>query len=267
MVEKILLQSLKEKHLNQAVMWHVGKAGGGTFNLRSKQWWRVRIETSCHPKPCLHASFDLANHNDTTVFISVRDPVDRFVSAFYWRVKVWCQNGNDTRIAGGPVAQFPNLYCRYFHPLEGEVLFQRYRQNANHLAESLCSNDDDDDYGISNASQHQKNSNETMERAAKDVYRIGHLKASLCDWFGPDWLQKRKTLFPSYWNQAFHSRHKLMTPWSFCSLVRRMLLVILGGIDADPADFKARQDYVHYTCTWIDSLKSSNEQTLSSQRI
>jgi hypothetical protein len=244
----------------QAVMLHVGKAGGGTFDLRTRQWWHVTIEKTCHPQPCLHASFDLADINETTVFISVRDPVDRFVSAFYWRLQLWCRKDqNETRIAGGPAPRYPHQYCNYYRPAERKVLFERYRENANLLAESLC-NDDDNDNGDHDHTR--RNSNATMVQAAQDVRLIGHLLASLFHWLGPDWQQKNATLFPIVLEQRgnFSFESQIDDGMRFLQNRKTTTFTGTGIIDANPVDFRVRQDYVDYMDRLVVQQQQQQQQ-------
>jgi hypothetical protein len=242
---------------HQAVMLHVGKAGGGTFDLRTRQWWHVTLEKTCHPQPCLHASYDLARVNETTVFISVRDPVDRYVSAFYWRLQLWCRSNSshykETRIAGGPATRFPDQYCGHYRPAEREVLFTRYRENANLLAESLCNDNGNDNNGNDDnntTEPHHRNSNATMEQAAKDVRLIGHLLASLFHWLGPDWRKKSETLFPIVLERGsnFSFESQIDEGMRYLQSHSTVTSGSNGGgiIDANPVDFQKRQDYVDY---------------------
>jgi hypothetical protein len=70
---------------------HPGKGGGGSFLERAQSVWRLNL-TECHPNPCnnlLQTQTKGASSGGKTptkkLIISIRDPIDRFVSAFYWR--------------------------------------------------------------------------------------------------------------------------------------------------------------------------------------
>jgi hypothetical protein len=71
---------------------HPGKGGGGSFLERAQSVWRFN-QTQCHPNPC-HNLLETTHTKETSsggktptkkLIISIRDPIDRFVSAFYWR--------------------------------------------------------------------------------------------------------------------------------------------------------------------------------------
>jgi hypothetical protein len=131
---------------------HVGKAGGGTHVLRTRSWWHLNVH-QCHPQPCPAQQFQNLNDqllnklmqnqpqnqgpkvpqlpNLPHLTLSLRDPVDRFVSAFYWSRNFCCSppglyvsyNGSitdsssssgDTRIVASP----KDLYVKYNTDLE-----------------------------------------------------------------------------------------------------------------------------------------------------
>jgi len=108
------------------------------------------------------------------IFIDLRDPVDRFVSAFYWRQLVHCDPEGDEREPGtGRAAnRHPDTHCTNepdieYSDREMRVLYYDYNRDANELASALCSDD---------AAK--------SRRAELDMEEIGHTKLSITDWIG-----------------------------------------------------------------------------------
>ena len=157
----------------------MGKAGGGTIAGRIREDWKLRIN-QCHPFPCVNSKWKEQNHDQHPLLLfGVRDPIDRFVSAFYWRILRLCHPEMDKR---PPKSERPaNLQKK---PClsdddrdvanETNVLFYRYNQNASLLAEDLCS------------------TNETTARIARESLRtIWHAKDSIEDWLDFNWNASR----------------------------------------------------------------------------
>ena len=66
---------------------HQGKDGGGTVLGHEKKIWKIGIR-QCHPHPCPKT---FANQKNYTRILTLRDPIDTFVSAFYYRAaKIEC---------------------------------------------------------------------------------------------------------------------------------------------------------------------------------
>lgn len=190
---------------HQAVFLHIGKAAGGTFMHRARHVWKLQVE-ECHPDPChyyiLQNNTDpltANNNNNTTIInstmtaiVSIRDPVDRFVSAFYWKRKTICARHPNLCANAKTWQQQQNLH-RHRPPslsssslslsdtnsssldiieaMQRYILFEKYQQNANMLAESLCR---DDNYTA-------------FVDAQVDVGMIAHMKNSIHDWLANDW--------------------------------------------------------------------------------
>ena len=78
---------------------HMGKAGGGTIAIRLRKLWKLQIH-QCHPWPCIEKKWkqDNVTGKQPYMLLSLRDPVDRFVSAFYWRILKICHPEADKRI-------------------------------------------------------------------------------------------------------------------------------------------------------------------------
>ena len=89
---------------------HLGKAGGGTVKHTFKLWNSTFPE--CHPSPCTKDTQD-----SELVFITLRDPVDRFVSGFNWRKLLLCKKHNEIRqsVPPGNANKDPNKYCQVKH--------------------------------------------------------------------------------------------------------------------------------------------------------
>lgn len=145
----------------------MGKAGGGSFLEYLKTHWELNVG-ECHPRPC-HERFSTGNRFsattvDTTRFIvALRDPVDRFLSAFYWRYNVSCNPFNEKACKGrGRVNQ-----------LEADTLFRTYKENPSGFAESLCS------------------ANATVAKSSLErVQNLLHAKDSVSEWLDFGWTRE-----------------------------------------------------------------------------
>lgn len=168
---EISLPELKKIQLSQRRFrfLHMGKTGGGTIAQRLRGKWRVGMK-QCHPWPC-HPPNMQKNHPH--FLISLRDPVDRFVSAFYWRVLRIChpqverrtQNTSSKCLSDDP---------EYVGRPETKILFYRYHQNASLLAQDLCSE------------------NSTKAQIANEsIKEILHAQHSIRDWLDFPWDAKR----------------------------------------------------------------------------
>ena len=144
--------------MNDTLFLHLGKAGGGSVWERMKAW--QALFPKCHPKPC-----PIRLRHSNLTLVNVRDPVDRFVSAFNWRSLVLCRPQNETRLQGmAEAVKHPDLFCKSIYPWESTMIHEQYKSNVNMLAEALC------DHGI------------TGEKVRKDLKRIMHAKHFLSDW-------------------------------------------------------------------------------------
>lgn len=153
--------------MNETLFLHVGKSGGGTVKevLRNSNVPYKR----CHPRPCPDDVFDA-----TTVLVTVRDHVDRFVSAFDWKGLILCKEENETRkVSSESAIQHPESYCMTNAPRQAEMIHEKYKSNANILAEALCE------------------SGERLEKARYDFGLIGHAKHLLSDWLPQDTWRTR----------------------------------------------------------------------------
>ncbi|KAL7452580.1 hypothetical protein ACHAWC_004306 [Mediolabrus comicus] len=130
----------KHSFNDDTVVFHLGKGGGGTlmkvFNIGVK--W-------VHPEPRSSINEQLLSGPLNTLIVNVRDPIDRFVSAFNWRLAILC-HPNDERHRGkksvnGKVigaTKHPNEYCKTGSEEEEILLRQTYHSSPSILAEALC---------------------------------------------------------------------------------------------------------------------------------
>lgn len=158
---------------------HPGKGGGGTIFDRLDRMYKFDIR-HCHPFPCSHVCLPeppVTPDYHRITFVAVRDPIDRFVSAFYYMMKLQCHPTGETR----EPTNKPNLpnhssgrWC-YTRDLFTFIL-NKYDWNVNGFAEALCSDDPNE------------------AKAAKGyVEQIVHMKDTLSDWVPLDncesWLE------------------------------------------------------------------------------
>ena len=123
---------------HKVTFFHAGKAGGGTIlsELRNN---KIGFLSMSHPYPSPKKVEELQTGVSNTLVINVRDPVDRFVSAFKWRSIVLC-SPNDTRVAGKGATHNPKVNCKTSVNMKAEESLMRevYRSDPNYMAEALC---------------------------------------------------------------------------------------------------------------------------------
>ncbi|KAL7466177.1 hypothetical protein ACHAXS_006467 [Conticribra weissflogii] len=147
--------------------FHVGKGGGGTIYYQLLDYHLI-FERS-HPSP----NFDskLFKGPTTTLMINIRDPVDRFVSAFNWRSLLYCRD-DDTRRpyfkgksnSRYPPYLYPDKVCLGGNKAEKTLLHEEFQSDPNPLAEALCED------------------SPNFEYASEKVKHIAHARLSLNDW-------------------------------------------------------------------------------------
>lgn len=130
-----LVDSKKATTFEHPVIYaHAGKAGGGTVDHCLEARGLLNLVEFCHPKPCLKP-----DSNITHILVTVRDPVDRFVSAFDWRAFLLCEKYNETRSpAHGKAFTMPAQKCDVGREVERALVHDQYHFNANELALALC---------------------------------------------------------------------------------------------------------------------------------
>ena len=124
---------------HKVTFFHAGKAGGGTIS-RELKMNKISGLSMCHPKPSSTKVAALQTGESKTLIINVREPIDRFVSAFKWRLVVLC-SPDDTRKAGRRgAAHAPTEKCKTSKSMREEEKMMRevYNSDPNEMAEALC---------------------------------------------------------------------------------------------------------------------------------
>ena len=146
---------------------HLGKAGGGTIQKRI-----VRLGYNAyyeHPKPTSNEK-QKYRRKIRNYLINLRDPIDRFLSNFYWSGLILCyKEGNDTRIPMKKglhqVESDPGKNCRSNVEQEAAMIHGTYQGNAEQLALGLCNSD-----------------LFVRKRAEADMRLLAHAQYSITDW-------------------------------------------------------------------------------------
>lgn len=172
MVDSLASGKAKQIDLDprDAIFLHIGKAGGGNARERLKQW-NLNISV-CHPKPCVYRATE---NPDSGIIVPIRDPVDRYLSAFYWRLIVLCNPDGDERFGrgGGHAASRPERFCTNGNEDEKEGIFHVFRRDASLLAEGLCSSDAT-----------------TRTLARRTLRSLQHAGKPIAQWLKFDWEQR-----------------------------------------------------------------------------
>eukprot|EP00986_Skeletonema_menzelii_P011376 scaffold5835_cov144-Skeletonema_menzelii.AAC.6 len=157
--------------------YHLGKGGGGTifFSLVDNG---IVVQRD-HPRP-IHGIEQILNGPVSTLLINIRDPVDRFVSAFNWRSLLFCQRDGENRkkypseIDEKDRRRYqPHLrpqetcFDESLYPKQIEIIQRLYNDDVNKMAESLC----------------EESNN--VEQAVQHTKLISHAKLSLAEWLRP----------------------------------------------------------------------------------
>ena len=115
--------------------------------------------------------------------IGIRDPVDRFVSAFYWKRGQLCRTGENMEKETRIQVNFTSFryehnldyinYCAKSSKSNEELYFLKNypKDDINVLAESLCEYNEDDN-----------SRNQYHDQAIRDVRKIQHLQYPLEEW-------------------------------------------------------------------------------------
>jgi len=242
---------------------HLGKGGGGTVWHRLKAGWKINFARR-HPHPC---NFKDQKKNVCTgwehggnILINIRDPIDRFVSAFNWGIVITCNPKGDTRIKRtkrgrvkhkqGPTGN-PEKYC--FDPKEKimvpqtNILFQKYNKNVNALAEALCRN---------NTQKINRHSNSILldNDVKKDIKKIRHAWETIGDWLETfDWKDKKTfNIVPIISKRGYDLYEQIDD--GIVSLYNTKKIV-----EESPSDFACRKQYVQ------QSFQSNANSAHSSQ--
>jgi len=154
----------KHSFNDDTVVFHLGKGGGGTlmkvFNIGVK--W-------VHPEPRSSINEQLLSGPLNTLIVNVRDPIDRFVSAFNWRLAILCRPDDERhrgkKSVNGKVigaTKHPNEYCKTGSEEEEILLREKYQSSPSILAEALCDG--------------------SPMRQAQDDFNLIHHSLTLTDW-------------------------------------------------------------------------------------
>jgi hypothetical protein len=158
-------------------LYHIGKAAGGTVNTRLKSGFKIHYE-QCHPNPteCFEEDKDIPTDQQYR-FLTIRDPIDRYVASFEFGLSTVCQPGETEKCR-------PSLTER-----EARV-YDLYHENPSLLGEALC--DPEAGYAL----------NQTV--IENDLVQLKHLKADnmIHRWLGEhvkelyDWRKSPEFIYP-----------------------------------------------------------------------
>lgn len=179
------------------VFLHIGKAGGGTVKYELENYWKLDVDI-CHPYPCIKGSYAQWHG---LIGLPVRDPIDRFVSAFYFeadllkrRCKKRGQHGFDSWCTGEKHWPYKN---------SPRVIFGKYKSNVNNIAESLC------DDGTAEGKAAFKSAREDLKGKV-----FQHATYSLTDWVeGIDWSVQSANIFPLIQAAGMPNEIDAMVEW------------------------------------------------------
>lgn len=178
------------------VYLHVGKAGGGTVRHHLNTFWELEFK-ECHPWPC--PRWVINPEGNPAIALSVRDPIDRFVSAFYYTAKS-LRGKCLMKKACSDDAYMPELTAV-------QVIFDKHKENVNSLAEALC-DDTPSSWG---------GGLDSSKAAREDVKVIEHAAWSLVNWTeGIDWSLLSPHIFPLVQEPgfSFESEIDAMIEWT-----------------------------------------------------
>jgi len=155
-------------NVNGTLFLHVGKAGGRTIKDHVRDLGFEMLHA--HPHPIPH------NPQIHTYLINLREPIDRFVSNFYWVGLISCYplGNNETRIFETDVRKSmlePHIYCRnskqHRHWNQTMVMVHDlYEGDAEKLMNGMCNFDDKG----------------AREQALEGIRLLLHSKHSISDW-------------------------------------------------------------------------------------
>ena len=126
------------KFKETVTFFHLGKAGGGTVS-RELRLNHMSISMS-HPKPNPGRIVELQRGPSQTLIVNLRDPIDRFISAFRWRLVVLCSPDDERKAGRKGAAQDPFGKCKTSITMKAEekMLRETYNSDPNVIAEALC---------------------------------------------------------------------------------------------------------------------------------
>ena len=142
-------ESAERISTDRALLMHMGKAGGGTIKATIMKHWGYKMQ-ECHgsAKHCFNDPEEgyVDGWDERLLFLTIRDPIERFVSAFNWDVKQTCQTTNETRtkVTGGNLSVlYPDKYCKvkdHYNPRRRPT-GPMFQSSAEKMAQDLCKDD------------------------------------------------------------------------------------------------------------------------------
>ena len=176
----------------QSTLIHLGKAGGGTVLDRAEKLGYTFGGGSSNSKrqPKQYHGSPPPNHISKykrlqNLILTLRDPIDRYKSNYYWIQQLTCRNNDDVDYND---TRDPNCkYGMYGRPFEcckvntalTTKFWNRYNNSASILAESFCSSSSSatTDSDINTQIQIQK-----QKQARIDLQKLKHIKFSIHNW-------------------------------------------------------------------------------------
>ncbi|KAL7540904.1 hypothetical protein ACHAXR_011346 [Thalassiosira sp. AJA248-18] len=141
------------------IFFHIGKAGGGTVEHNLKK--ALVSYSLSHPIPALRFQQELQRPGGLdTLIVNVRDPLDRFVSAFKWDLMRTCDRPSEVpfnwrccrpngafgeKLRDEETVFLLQASCEMSFRRE-KILREKYNSDPNNLALALCGNDSSKDY-------------------------------------------------------------------------------------------------------------------------
>ena len=187
----------------EVTFFHLGKGGGGTVGALLKTYG-INYR-KCHPIPHYHLL-----EPPGLVLVNIRDPVDRFVSAFNWRTLLFCRPpSEETRQKNHRVAQRPYDYC--FKRTKGDgdlvsevdILHNIYAKDVNRMAEAFCRDNQDQQ---ATTTKHPRDGNTStivvLGRAYEHAQTVIHGKFRLTEWLKGLYDTKEFPPIPQQQHQA-----------------------------------------------------------------
>eukprot|EP00977_Amphora_coffeiformis_P026947 scaffold31814_cov165-Amphora_coffeaeformis.AAC.2 len=163
------------------------KAAGGTIQSRYNRVWNTHIK-HCHPRPCIQPEWNTDEDAHPYLMLPLRDPIDRFDSAFYWRLLRVCHPDPELQIPNYKELSGRDWDCTTGNGrgYEAQAIHITYEQNASKLALDLCSPD-----------------KKLQKEARKAMSNIGHSQFNIRNWMSFDWQPER--VYPIVVEKGFDS--------------------------------------------------------------
>lgn len=118
------------------VFFHQGKSGGGTFKAFDKEY-KLGLQIN-HPAPKRSSVHGLINGPLTSLIMTIRDPVEHFVSMFNWQLLILCHPDDERLQANYSHPDNTGEFCISTRVEQERTLRETYKGDPNMLAEALC---------------------------------------------------------------------------------------------------------------------------------